>query len=75
MIEKKDWCTSFPEYWYRWKTWYSWEKVYIGDCCKQHDENCSTKRFIKCLSKRSIVGRYVITAAAASACLLRYGKI
>ena len=75
MENKKDWCTGFPEYWYRWKTWYSWEKVYIGNCCKKHDNNCSTKVFIECLKKNGIVGRYAITLVASTACLVRYGKV
>ena len=74
-MKKKDWCTKFPEYWYRWKTWYRWEKVYIGNCCEKHDENCSTKVFINCLKKNRIVGRYAITLVAATACLVRYGKV
>lgn len=72
---KKDFCTMFPEYWYQWETWYKWKKVYIGDCCEKHDEDCSTKVFIKCLKKNNIVGRYLITGVASLACLVRYGKI
>lgn len=72
---KKDYCTKFPEYWYVWATWYKWKKVYIGDCCKKHDDNCSTKVFIKCLRKKKVVGRYLITLVAATACLVKYGKV
>ena len=70
-----DFCTLFPEYWLRWKTWYRWERVYIGDCCKIHDEQCSTKAFLKCLRKKNIVGRLTITAVASLACLIRYRKV
>ena len=75
MEHKKDHCTGFYEYWYRWKNWYSWEKVDISDCCEIHDKECSTKAFIECLKEKRIVGRYVITLVAATACLIRYGKV
>lgn len=39
----KDYCSFFPEY---------WRKIYIGDCCKIHDEKCGTKSFYTCLSKK-----------------------
>lgn len=71
----KDYCTKFPEYWYCWVNFYKWEKLYIGDCCEIHDENCSTKRFIECLKKKNVVGRYLITLVASTACLIRYGKV
>jgi len=71
----KDYCTKFPEYWYQWVSWFKWKRVYIGDCCKKHDDNCSTKVFLKCLKRKSIVGRYTITLVASLACLIRYGKI
>lgn len=74
-MNKKDFCTLFPEYWYQWKTWYKWEKIYIGDCCEKHDDDCSTRVFIRCLRRKGIVGRYLITAAASLACLVRYGKV
>jgi len=75
MEKVKDYCTKFPEYWYFWISWYRWKRIYIGDCCKKHDENCSTKVFIKCLKRKKIVGRYLITLVASTACLLRYGKV
>ena len=68
-------CTGMPEYWYTWAKWYMWKKEYIGDCCKQHDDNCSTKVFLTCLKKKYIVGRYVITLVAATVCLIRYMKV
>jgi len=79
MEEKQDWCTKFPEYWYQWYLGKFYipkmRKIYIGDCCKKHDENCSTKAFIKCLKKKNVVGRYAITLVASTACLVRYGKV
>ena len=75
MKDNIDYCTKFPEYWYCWVSWYKWKKTYIGDCCKIHDENCSTKKFIKCLIKKKVVGRYLITLVASLACLVKYGKV
>ena len=72
---KDDHCTKFPEYWYKWVSWYKWRKIYIGDCCEIHDLECSTKAFIKCLKEKNVVGRYAITLVAATACLIRYGKV
>ena len=76
---KEDFCTGFPEYWYQWYIGKYYvpmvRKVYIGDCCEIHDEECSTKAFIKCLKKNNIVGRYAITFVASTACLLKYGKV
>lgn len=75
----KDYCTKFPEYWYQWYIGKFYvprmRKVYIGNCCKKHDDNCSTKVFIQCLRKNNIVGRYAITAVASFACLVKYGKV
>ena len=75
----KDYCTMFPEFWYQWyftKYYVPWiRKIYIGDCCQKHDDNCSTKVFITCLKRKNVVGRYLITFVAATACLVRYGKV
>jgi len=77
--KKTDWCTGFPEYWLQWYLGRFYipkmRKIYIGNCCEKHDENCSTKAFIKCLKKHNIVGRYSITLVASTACLFRYGKV
>lgn len=77
--ENIDYCTKFPEFWYQWYLGRYYipklRKVYIGDCCKKHDENCSTKVFINCLKKKNIAGRYAITLVASTACLIRYGKV
>ena len=79
MNNNKDWCTGFPEYWYQWYLGRfnipMIRKIYIGDCCKKHDDDCSTKVFINCLKKNNVVGRYAITTVAAAACLLKYGKV
>ena len=75
----KDWCTGFPEYWYQWYLkwgWLpAWRKIYIGDCCKDHDEDCSTVVFMKCLWKKNVVGRVPIVGVASTACLIKYGKV
>lgn len=39
----KDWCTCFPE---------NWRGVYIGDCCKLHDETLGTHKFYACLKNK-----------------------
>ena len=79
MSKNKDWCSGFPEYWYQWYIGRFYiplmRKVYIGDCCKKHDDDCETKVFIECLKKRNIAGRYAIALVAASACLIKYGKV
>ena len=64
---KKNWCTGFPEYWYQWYISKYYipliRRVYIGDCCKAHDEDYinltegdSTKpsdvKFLECLKKK-----------------------
>jgi len=46
---KKDWCTFFPENIFG---------IYIGSCCKLHDKNCSTHKFISCLSKK--LGKFAV---------------
>jgi hypothetical protein len=42
-MEKDDYCTCFPD-------------VYLGvkisDCCKKHDDTCSTKIFFNCLYQK-----------------------
>lgn len=42
-MEPKDFCTWFPE---------NWVGVYIGDCCKNHDDTLSTHSFFKCLKSK-----------------------
>ena len=49
----KDYCTWFPE---------RWAGVDISDCCKGHDETCSTTRFYLCLKDK--VGKFHATYIA-----------
>ena len=70
MEETKDYCTGFPEYWYNWK----FEKVYIGDICKKHDEACSSHGFYKNLWNARIVGAVLIATVASIACWVKYPK-
>ena len=47
--------------------------TYIGDCCKIHDETCSTSKFYKCLKGK--VGSFhasYITLGGALGCLIKY---
>ena len=46
---KKDYCTFFPEYWIKVSFLFKVTRVYIGDCCKKHDNDCSTRKFFLCL--------------------------
>ena len=51
------------------------EGVYIGDCCKEHDETCSAAKFFKCLSGKVSKGMaYIITIGGALGCFFRFGK-
>ena len=79
MINKKDWCTWFPEYWLAWrlpskwwKFWEWWKVVYIGDICKKHDENCGSHGFYKNLWNARIVGAVSIATVASLACWAKY---
>ena len=75
-MKKKDWCTGFPEYWYKyeWKGFTSlpFRKVYIGDICKKHDESCGTREFYKNLWNARIVGAVSIATVASIACWIKY---
>lgn len=70
----KDWCTSFPEHWFAWDGFFRWKKVYIGDCCKKHDDKCSTGQFLKCLREKKIVGNLLITLGGSLGCWIQYTK-
>ena len=70
-----DYCSFFPDNWYQWANWYTWRKISIKKCCFFHDDNCDTRVFITCLARKNIVGRYIITFVAATACFIRYGKV
>lgn len=74
-------CTGFPNRWLVWrlpskwwKLWQWWKTIDISDCCKKHDEACSTIVFLKCLYGRKIVGTPVIVLVAMAACVIKYGK-
>lgn len=78
----KDWCTSFPEYWVAWRLppswkefWKVWHKIYIGDCCKDHDNDCNTHSFFKCLRSKRIVGGIAISLGGMFGCLFKYFKV
>lgn len=71
-MEKKDWCSSFPEYWLAWSWKTLFKKVYIGDCCKIHDIKCSTTQFFRCLRKKRVLGGFTITVVAGAACWIKH---
>lgn len=52
----KDYCTLFPEYWF---VKFTSVKVYIGACCKNHDNSCSTRKFYLCLKDK--IGKFHAT--------------
>ena len=59
-------CTLFPD---------TFLGVYIGNCCKGHDGNCSTGQFYKCLTK--LLAKHwamIITGGGAIGCWVRYTK-
>ena len=67
MQSKKDYCTMFPE---------NWKGVYIGDCCKVHDETCSTVKFFLCLKgKVGLFSALLISIGGALGCMVKYQKI
>ena len=74
MENKKDHCTLFPEYWAVWVRPFRWKIIYIGDCCKKHDEDCSTHAFAYCLWKRRAVGSYLIVLGGGIGCLVKYPR-
>jgi len=62
----KDYCTLFPE---------RWVGVEISDCCKEHDETCSTRKFYLCL--KSKIGKFHATYIAfggSVGCWVKYTK-
>jgi hypothetical protein len=61
-MSNKDWCTFFPEYWYKLSWSFKIVKVYIGDCCQGHDTTCSTRKFFLCV--KSKVGEFFATFIA-----------
>ena len=60
----KDFCSWFPE-----NVW----GVYIGDCCRIHDEGCSTSKFYECLSRKiDIFSSALIVGGGAIGCWIKY---
>lgn len=60
----KDYCTWFPEYWFG---------TYIGNCCKEHDENCGSHSFYKCLRKKiGRVSAFLIAIGGGIGCWTKY---
>jgi len=74
MKKKKDYCTWFPEKWVKWKSLLKWEVVDISDCCKKHDNTCSTSQFAKCLRSKKIVGSSIITLGGMVGCIVKFPK-
>ena len=62
----KDYCTLFPE---------SWAGVDISECCKGHDETCSTRQFYLCLKDK--IGKFHATYigfGGSVGCWVKYSK-
>ena len=74
----KDWCTGFPEYWMQWYLYKGFipltRVMYIGHCCRKHDDECRTKVFIDCMTNNNVVGSYLIVGISAIVCYFKYGK-
>ena len=74
-------CTGFPNSWLQWTKpklksfWRVWRVVDISNCCGQHDEECSTKVFAKCMWKKRVVGGVTIVTVASIVCLFKYKKV
>ena len=65
-MHKKDYCTWFPE---------KWRGVDISDCCKYHDETCSTRGFYLCLKDK--IGKFHATYigfGGSVGCWVKYTK-
>ena len=71
---KKDYCTWFPERWPVWIGSFKWRLAYIGDCCKIHDDKCSTSKFFMCLKRKRAVGFKMIVTGGAIGCWIRHTK-
>jgi len=74
MENKEDHCSYFPEKWAVWVSPFKWQIQDISDCCKKHDESCSTHVFILCLWKRKAVGAYLIMLGGLLGCLVKYPR-
>lgn len=63
---KPDYCTWFPE---------TWLGKDISDCCKIHDEHCSTNKFYRCLKTKIGYHAIYITIGGAIGCMVKYPLI
>lgn len=75
-------CTGFPNHWVQWrkprsawKFWRVWRVINISHCCADHDEDCSTKVFAKCMASKKVVGTLPIVLVASTVCLFKYKKV
>ena len=68
----EDYCSYFPDFWFKWVGPFKWEMVYIGDICKNHDDTCSSTTFYTELWERRVVGTYIIGFAGALGCWVKY---
>lgn len=60
----KDYCSYFPEHWFG---------TYIGDCCKEHDSNCGSHSFYRCLRKKiGFFGALLIAIGGGIGCWAKY---
>lgn len=74
-IYDKDYCSFFPD---------TFAGIYIGDCCKKHDNECGEKgsfnfiehqtNFFECLNRRldNKIFSLIITLGGSFFCLLKY---
>ena len=63
----KNYCTWFPDF---------WMGVDISNCCKGHDNDCSTRKFYLCLANK--VGKFhasYIAFGGSVGCLVKYPRI
>jgi len=75
-------CTGFPNHWVQWrlppkwwKLWQCWRVISIAHCCEDHDKECSTEVFAKCMWKKRVVGGVPIVLIASVVCLFKYKKV
>jgi len=77
-MEDKDYCTGFPEYWWTWKG----EYIYIGNLCKEHDNNdgvsrfkgCSNTKFFNSTWRARLIGAVIIATVASIMCFIKFPK-
>lgn len=80
-VEKKDWCTSFPDTWVKWRFHIlPWQVVDISEGCEKHDDEedprggCDSTAFAEYLIENKIVGGLVIFVVSSIVCWVRYPK-